>query len=284
MPCRRRPRLRPGSEALFLLGIVFLAAFLGSGCTWFKEKPELSAEENYRKGMAEFEAKDYDDAIPFFQKILENYPFSIHALPAELKIAESYFLDEKYPEALVHLQGFEELHPTNEQIPYVLWMKAVSFDEQFSTIDRDISSLENARRELEGLQSRFPASPYAEEAGPLLEKVLKRMAERDFYVARFYYRDAQYRAALPRFRHILDAYSGKGIKDRALYYVGKCHYFLKEEDPARAAFEELVETFSDSRYAVHARKFLQDLEGGRFTIISKYFRLKERTLWYFGYE
>ena len=280
----RNPDRHSGPDVFLLLGIALLAALLGGGCTWFRDKPELSAEDNYQKGMAEFQDEDYEDSIPYFQKILENYPFSMYALSAELKIAEAYFLDEKYIEALVHLQGFEELHPTNDQIPFVLWMKATSFYEQFSTIDRDISTLENARRELEGLQSRFPASPYAEQAEPLLEKVMKKLAERDFYVARFYYRDAKYEAALPRFQQILDDYSGEGIKDRATYYLGKCHYFLKEEEQARRDFQGLLESYPDSPYAPHARTFLQDLERGRHTIISKYFRLKERTLWYLGYE
>jgi outer membrane protein assembly factor BamD len=276
--------LRPGSWSRLLLVAVCAAMLLGSGCTIFKEKPELSADENYRKGMEEFDDEDYEDAIPYFQKILENYPFSIHAVPAELKIGESYFKDEKYVEALVHLQGFQELHPTNEEIPYVMWMKAVSFDEQFSTIDRDVSTLENAKKELEELKTRFPTSPYAEQADERLQKVLNKLAEHDFYVARFYYRDARYQAALPRFQHILDQYSGEQVKDRALYYVGKCYYFTQDSELAKAAFQRLLEVYPDSPYVSHAKAFLSDLEKGRFAIISKYFRLKERLFWYFGYE
>lgn len=274
-----------GKVTLLLLCMAaFLAGTVCSGCSWFKEKPELSAEENYQKGMEEFGDKDYADAIPYFQKILENYPFSVHAVPAELKIAECYFLDEKYVEALVHLQGFEELHPTNEQIPYVIWMKAGSFFEQFSTIDRDVSPLKNARQELEGLQSRFPESPYAQKAGPMLEKVLERLARHDFYVARFYYQDSDFPAALVRFNMILSSYPAKDVKDRAMYYVGKCHYFLRNDQQARETFEDLLRTYPDSRYVPQARRFLKDLEQGRKGIISRYFRLKEHLFKYFGYE
>ena len=285
-------RLRRSMSLLDQSGIVlrsllvagFALALAGSGCSYFKEKPELSAEDNYRKGMEEFEAEDYQDAIPYFQKILENYPFSIHAVPAELKIAESYYLDEKYIEALVHLQGFKELHPTNEQIPYVLWMKAVASYEQFSSIDRDLSTLENSKAELDELLTRFPTSPYTDQAKDLREKVLEKLAERDFYVARFYYREAQYAAALPRFQQILDEYSGSNVKDRALYYIGKCYYFMQDEKKSREAFQTLVERYPESPYTSHAKTFLSDLDRGRFTLISKYFRLKERLFWYFGYE
>ncbi len=266
-----------------LAAVLFAVVFLG-GCTWFKDKTELSAEQNFNLGMEQFQDEDFDDAIPYFQKILENFPFSIYAIQAELKIAESYFYDEKYVEALVHLQGFEELHPTNDQIPYVIWMKASSYYEQFTSIDRDVAALENARRELEELQLRFPASPYAEQAVPLQTKVLHRLARHDFYVARFYYRDAEFQAALFRLYGILDDYRGQDITDRAIYYIGKCHYFLQDREPALEAFQALLRLYPESKYVSRSKTFIKDIEKGRFKYISGYFRFKERVFGYMGYE
>jgi len=254
------------------------------GCTLFRTKQEPSAEENYQLGMKQFEDEDYSEAIPHFQKILENFPFSLYAVPSELKIAECYYYDEKYVEALVHLQGFEELHPTNDQIPYVIWMKANSYHEQFTSIDRDVSALENARRELLELEQRFPASPYVQQADALMGKVLHGLSRHDFYVARFYYRDAEYQAALFRLYGILDDYRGQEITDRAIYYVGKCHYFLQDREPALEAFQSLLRLSPQSRYAPRARVFIRDIEKGRFKYVSTYYRFKERVFGYLGYE
>lgn len=277
---RFAPSLCPAAAVGFLCVLFAFSA----GCSWFKEKPEISAEENFEKGMKEFEDESYLNAIPFFQKILENYPFSIHAVPSELKIAECYFLEEKYAEALVHLQGFEELHPTNEQIPFVIWMKGVSYKDQFSTIDRDVTSLENAQREFEKLRQRFPESSYAAKAEPLHKEIRQSLSEHDFYVARFYYRDGEFRAALPRFQRILERFPEEGIADKALYFIGKCHFFLEENDGAREAFFELLRTYPNSPYRESAEAFLLDLSEGRFTIVSRYFRLKERVFRWLGYE
>jgi outer membrane protein assembly factor BamD len=278
---RREVRISAGP---LLVAVLFAIASLSWGCALFREKKELNAEQNYNLGLEQFQDEDYSDAIPYFQKILENYPFSIYAIQAELKIAESYFYDEKYVEALVHLQGFEELHPTNDQIPYVIWMKASSYYEQFSSIDRDVSALENARRELEELQQRFPASPYTEKAAPLLAKVLHGLARHDFYVARFYYRDAEFQAALFRLYGILDAYQGQDVTDRTIYYIGKCHYFLQDQEEALKAFQTLLRLYPDSRYVPRSKMFLRDIEQGRFKYVSGYFRFKERVFGYLGYE
>ena len=104
---RRTGNHPPGHDRVFSVSLflfAFLLIFAITGCTLFKEETELSAEENYQRGMVKFEKEKSPAAIPYFQKILENYPFSIYAVPAELKIAESYFYNEKYVEALVHLQ------------------------------------------------------------------------------------------------------------------------------------------------------------------------------------
>ncbi len=255
-----------------------------SGCSWFKPKPEPTAEENYSKGMEKFQARHYQDAIPYFQKIMENYPFSKYALDAELKIAESYFLDEKFMEALVHLQSFEELHPTNEYLPYVIWMKGVSYFKQASTIDRDITSLENAQREFLKLQTRFPDSEYRRKGDPILMQVRDRLARHDYYVARFYYRAAQYRPAIARLERILQTYPEVVFRDKVLYCLGKSYFFMQDNEHARDAFETLIKEFPDSEYSAKAEAFLKDIRHGRFAIISRYFRLKERVFGWVGYE
>ena len=279
------PGRRTNGKAPWIQAAVFLVVLaLVGGCASRKEPPEPTAEENFRMGMEKFDKKNYRDAIPYYQRILENYPFSIYAIQAELKIAESYFLDKKYVEALVHLHGFQELHPTNENIPYVIWMKAVSYSEEFRTIDRDVSSMQNAKRELIELENRFPTSPYAKDAAEMLVGVNEKLSAHDFYVARFYYRGADYFAALHRFQRILEMYPTEGIADRALYYIGKCYFFLREDQQALEAFNSLVHRYPDSPYRRKAETFLRDIERGRFTLVSRYFRFKERVFYWLGYE
>ena len=263
--------------------LMIVIALVG-GCASRKEPAEPTAEQNYQMGMEKFDNKNYRNAIPYFQRILENYPFSFYAIQAELKIAESYFLDKRYVEALVHLHGFQELHPTNENIPFVLWMKAVCYSEQFRTIDRDVSAMDSSKRELVELTTRFPDSPYAPEANEMLVKVNGRLAEHDFYVAHFYYRNADYYAALNRFHRIMDKYPIEGVADRTLYCMGKCYFFLREDPKALEAFGSLVHRYPDSPYRSKAEAFLKDIEKGRFTRVSRFFRAKERVFYMFGYE
>ena len=64
--------------------------------------------------------KNYVDAQQYFSKLKDRFPFSPYALKAELALADAYYLDEQYLMALDNYKEFEALHPSNENIPYVL--------------------------------------------------------------------------------------------------------------------------------------------------------------------
>ena len=84
----------------------------------FEEPPP--AEELYETGLKQLEGRRIWGVLPFvnhgkaietFQSIVDNYPYSDYAVLAELKIADGYFADHKYEEALSYYRDFSDLHP-----------------------------------------------------------------------------------------------------------------------------------------------------------------------------
>ncbi|MFQ5417702.1 MAG: outer membrane protein assembly factor BamD, partial [Myxococcota bacterium] len=102
------------------------ALLLPSGCkntppTFEEPAP---AEELYEQGIDEMEGGtlfgfipwiDYGNSVETFQAIIDNYPYSDYAVLAELKIADSYFRDAKYEEALSYYRDFADLHPQHPE-------------------------------------------------------------------------------------------------------------------------------------------------------------------------
>ena len=98
------------------------ALLLAAGCA--KPPPEFEevppADELYEEGQKTIEGTrflgfwpyvNYGEAIETFQAIIDNYPYSEYAVLAELAIADAYFEDEKYEEALSYYRDFTDLHP-----------------------------------------------------------------------------------------------------------------------------------------------------------------------------
>ena len=89
------------------------------------------------KGLDYFNSGKYEKARRSFETLLNQYPFSEYGLLAELKTADSNYYLKNYEEALLLYRDFEEHHPTNESIPYVMLQIGMCYYQQMTGIDQD---------------------------------------------------------------------------------------------------------------------------------------------------
>ena len=110
----------------------------------FEEVPP--AEDLFARGQVELQGHlvlgvyrriDYTKAIETFQAIIDNYPYSEYAVESELKIADAYFADKKYEEALSYYRDFSDLHPDNAAVPYSIYRAALCHQVQVEGKERD---------------------------------------------------------------------------------------------------------------------------------------------------
>jgi outer membrane protein assembly factor BamD len=212
-----------GSAFLMLLALI-------TGCAWFESKEESTAQELASDGMEQFKNGDYKDAIKTFQNLKDWYPFSKFAILAELKIADAHYKLEEYEEAIFAYEEFENLHPRNEAIPYVLYQIGRCHFDRLDTVDRDQTSARKALEAFDRLQKQFPENSYAIRSGEHMKKCLKSLAGHEFYVGVFYYKSKHYKAALSRFRSVLLNYPDVGVHHKALEYIALCEAVLEEEE------------------------------------------------------
>jgi len=210
------------------IGCLVLLFFL-SGCSWVETKQEKPAQELANDGMEAFKNGRYDKAIESFQKIKDWYPFSKYAILAELKIADAHFNLKEYEEAIVAYEEFENLHPRNEVIPYVIYQIGQCYFVQIDTVDRDQTPSQKALDTFNRLIKQFPEDPYAAKAGEHIKKCLKSLAGHEFYVGLFYFKNKHYQAALKRFETVLNKYPDVGLHYKALQYLARAEAASKKQ-------------------------------------------------------
>ena len=123
------------------------------------------AEELYADGLEILKGRrilgifpnvNYDAAIEKFQAIIDNYPYSEYEERAQLKIADAYFEDDRFEEALSYYQDFADLHPQHPKNAYALLRAAKCHYNQIESVDRDQSSTFEATTALEKLIGTIP--------------------------------------------------------------------------------------------------------------------------------
>ncbi len=204
--------------------IVYLCiglVFIFSGCALFETKEERNAQELAFDGMEEYNNGNYRQAIEAFETLKDWYPFSRFAILAELKKADAHYKLEEYEEAVFAYEEFENLHPRNEAIPYVIYQIGMCSFEQIDTIDRNQAPARNALNAFRRLRSQFPNDAHSHRARDHIKTCLKSLAGHDLYVGRFYFKSKHYKAALARFKSIL-TYADVGIHREALQYIAAC--------------------------------------------------------------
>jgi outer membrane protein assembly factor BamD len=141
---------------------------------------------------------------------------------AELKIADAHYYLDHYAEAVTAYEEFEQLHPRNEAIPYVIYQIGRCYYDQIDTIDRDQTSARKALETFRRLIRQFPEDPYAIKAHTHITICLQSLAGHEIYVGKFYLRSKHYRAALERFKAVISEYPDVGMHYQALQYITQC--------------------------------------------------------------
>ncbi len=223
-------------------------------------KADPTAEALYDEGTRYFAEKRYARAIDVWTKIKTDYPFSPQLTDVELKIADAYYLNQQYPEAINAFKEFQSLHPTNENIAFVVYRLGQAHLDQFTSIERDQKNTEIAKTYFENILTNYPKSPYAIDAKENLAKCVGYLAEHDFNVASFYLKQEKYPAARDRFEAIVRKYPGTPVAARSLFFLGES--YRKEKNNARAilAYESLLQYYPESKLVPEAKAQLALLE------------------------
>ena len=209
--------------ATIIVFALFFAAM--SGCSTIKgffdpSVPDdidfkLPAETLVKNGMDEYNRGKYFMALEYFNKVLENHRFTPQALMAELKVADCSFYMENYIEAHMYYEKFQEMHPTNEAIPYVMYQKALCYYKRIDTIDRDTTGGLKAIENFQQLLKVYPDSPYAEDARSKIAASKEFLADHEYGVAKFYIRTDQYGQAIIRLKYLVAMYPMTKITPKA---------------------------------------------------------------------
>ncbi len=234
--------------------VVALLSFLLGGCSSTDQIDTSTPEGMYKLGEKYEKDERFEEAIAQFTTLKNKHPYSKLATESELKIADIHFKREDFIEAQSAYQTFKEMHPSHARVDYVTYQLAMSFFNQLpSTIDRDLSVAERAILYFDEVVQSFPKSGHVKDAGEYKIKALKMLAEKEYYIAQFYFIRDHYESALGRFENLLVKYPNLGFDAKALYGAAYSANHLKDPTKTKTYMNRLTTQYKDSSEAQKAR-------------------------------
>lgn len=225
-------------------------------------------ERRFQSAERDFKSGRFLDAIRKYNTISNKYPYSRYAALAELRIGDAYFAQEQYASAVEQYRNFIQLHPRHERRTYAHFRVAMAFYELMPdnwffappAYERDLAKTKDAARELRLFVRNYPDSDYTERAQKLLAQTRRRLADHEFYVAKFYLDRDNYKAASMRLTYLLKNYSGLGLDAESLFLLARSYLELGDVDRARDALADLVTVHPQSRFAERAREYAAEYD------------------------
>jgi outer membrane protein assembly factor BamD len=162
--------------------------------------------------------------------------------------AFSYYMAQKYPDAVSSAQRFLTIHPGNKDAPYANYLIAMSYYQQIEDVTRDQKITQQASDAFNELIRRYPQSRYASDARLKLDLINDHLAGKEMEIGRFDPRSGNWLAATTRFREVVDKYQTTSHTPEALERLVESYLNLGMPEEAQKAAAVLGANYPGSKW------------------------------------
>jgi outer membrane protein assembly factor BamD len=237
------------AAALIVAALVLPAA----GCAGKRAKSDtgyVARDVNtlYALAKKRLDQRDYEQAAKLFDEVERQHPYSVWARRAQLMSAFSYYVAEKYPDAVNSAQRFLTIHPGNKDAPYAHYLVAMSYYQQVNDVTRDQRTTQQALDSFGELVRRYPDSRYASDARLKMDLLNDHLAGKEMEVGRFYERSGKWLAANLRFRKVVEDYQTSSHTPEALERMVETYLALGIPGEAQKAAAVLGKNYPGTKW------------------------------------
>lgn len=191
----------------------------------------------------------FEEARTQFYRIKTEFPQSPLQLEADLKIAESYFLEESYVAAATSYEDFIRTYPGRKEIPMALNQLGQCYLRQMpSTPQRDTRATVKVVDTFTRLMIDYPTSEYAAAAPQHIEKARKQLAQKIFDVAAFYEKSGDFDAAARRYEELQNQYPDSSLVEESMARQVRCLKKDGKTELAEKIGKDFQEKFPKSQF------------------------------------
>ena len=197
--------------------LLLLPVLFGISCSSKASKEDSLLEELsnldkttiYDRAEGLFEDKKYREARQLFSFVYDSFPNDPLGHKAALRVADTYAAKNdvtNLTEARLRYRDFANRYPNDPDRDYALYMVGQTFSARKLRPDRDLSPIHEALGAYQQLVNLSPNSKYAGEAEGQMGGLEELLAEHEWLVAKYYYRNKQWIAAKWRLEYIQENY------------------------------------------------------------------------------
>jgi outer membrane protein assembly factor BamD len=242
--------LVPGLQRLALASLLLVLA----GCAWFRPAPTPipPPDELYQLGATELERRGYEEARQHFKRIVERHPSSAFAPRARFLNGEAYYREAEFDKAIKEFETFMSFYPRHEIADLAQYRLAMAFYDQIKPIEQDQTVAGKALDQFRKLVKEYPESRYATDALAKIDICRGRLAQKEVWVANYYFVQGNPSAARQRLELVLREYPRTLVVPEALWMLAEVNLREGKMAEARELLSRLEQEFPYTEFGRRA--------------------------------
>ena len=239
--------------AVLLLPVAVLALGCASGRNkedeLLDQLANLDKETIFEQAEALYTDKEYQKARELFAFVYDSFPNDPLGHKAALRVADTYSVKKdvtNLTEARLRYRDFANRYPNDPDRDYALLMVGHTYSARKLRPDRDLSDIQEALAAYQQLINLYPNSRYMPEAESRINGLNELLAEHEYVVGQFYFKNKRYVGALWRFENIRDNYPNFSKIDNVNGKISELETLIEERDAEwKKQLEELKKKTED---------------------------------------
>ncbi|MCG6947565.1 MAG: outer membrane protein assembly factor BamD [Acidobacteria bacterium] len=233
------------------------AAVLAIGCASSRNKEDelldqlanLDKETIFEQAETLYSEKKYQEARELFAFVYDSFPNDPLGHKAALRVADTYSVKKdvtNLTEARLRYRDFANRYPNDPDRDYALLMVGHTYSARKLRPDRDLSDIHEALAAYEQLINLYPNSEYMSDAESRINNLKELLAEHEYIVGQFYFKNRRLVGALWRFQYIQENYPNFSKIETVNAKISELESLIEQRDAEwKKRLEELKKSTED---------------------------------------
>jgi outer membrane protein assembly factor BamD len=213
----------------------------------------MDDEQIYQMALRKFDERNWNDAIRALDRYLAGSGTGERAADARLLLAKAYFGKKDFLTARSEFQRFLDRFPSHQESAAAALGMCTSLTHLSPTPQRDQSYTNEALGVCRNVALDYAGTTQGQEAARLATEMRRKLAEKDYLNADFYFRRKLHDSAIKYYEFVLELYGDTEWAPWALLGIYRSNKAIGYDDLADEARERLLAEYPDSPAAAELR-------------------------------
>jgi outer membrane protein assembly factor BamD len=245
--------------------LAYLLVFLSLvSCSRFNRVQKRgTTEQKYQAAILYFEKKDYYRASVLFEDIIPVLKGTEQSEKANYYYAYSQYYQGNLVLASAYFRRFAETFPRSEYKEDAMYMHARSLFEDIPKYTLDQTNALEAIRSIQNFLNAFPQTKHLEDCNFMMDNISIKQEEKNFHLAKAYYRQRHYKAAMISLGNFLKEFPGSKYNEEVNFMILESKYeYAKNslEEKKKERYKATIEYYQSFLDQYPSGKYLKKAE------------------------